>query len=79
MTVNLLDANDNAPKFEKPSYYVSVPENFPPNSLIYEVSANDPDSGLFGTVTYYLKGFGSHKFKTDRLNGGVYTASTTLG
>lgn len=77
--VHLQDANDNAPKFSNQSYHLSIPENIPPNSMVFPVSATDKDSGFYGMIKYYLKGFGAHKFRTDFRRGGIYTASTTLG
>ena len=79
VVVHLQDANDNSPKFSNQSYHIAIPENIPPNSMVFSVSATDKDSSLFGMVRYYLKGFGAHKFRTDFRRGGIYTASTTLG
>lgn len=75
VVVHLEDANDNAPEFSNQSYYISVLENTPPNTLIYNVTATDKDSGIFGETKYFLKGFGAQKFKTDKFGGGIYTAS----
>lgn len=73
--VHLEDANDNAPEFSNNSYYLSVLENTVPNTMIYNVSARDKDSGLFGKMKYYLRGFGANKFRTDPDKGGIYTSS----
>ena len=73
------DANDNAPEFSSLSYHVLVPENTAPNTLIYNVSATDRDSGIFGQIKYYLKGFEANKFKTNLHKGGIYTSTYNLG
>ncbi|KAK6620930.1 hypothetical protein RUM43_011229 [Polyplax serrata] len=73
--VHLEDANDNAPEFSNNSYYLSVLENTVPNTMIYNVSARDKDSGIFGKMKYYLRGFGANKFRTDPDKGGIYTSS----
>ena len=37
VTVNLLDENDNAPKFERSKYFIQVHENEKPGTLILKV------------------------------------------
>ena len=37
ITVNLLDENDNAPKFERPKYFIQVLENEKPGVQILKV------------------------------------------
>lgn len=70
--VNILDANDNSPIFNKPSYTFTIPENQPVITKISEIQAVDRDSGEFGKLTYSLRGFGINKFSTDAHNGNLY-------
>ncbi|XP_056145799.1 protocadherin-8 [Lampris incognitus] len=53
-TIRLSDENDNAPRFSKPVYEVSVVENNAPGAYIATVEARDADLGSNGKVTYRL-------------------------
>ncbi|XP_030000785.1 protocadherin gamma-A11-like isoform X22 [Sphaeramia orbicularis] len=50
--VTVLDANDNAPVFDKAVYTASLPENSAPDTVVLTVSATDADEGVNGEVTY---------------------------
>ncbi|XP_021006554.1 protocadherin beta-16-like [Mus caroli] len=52
--IEVVDINDNAPKFQQPTYRVQIPENSPTGTLVLTVSANDLDSGDYGKVLYTL-------------------------
>ncbi|KAM4869387.1 protocadherin beta-5-like [Urocitellus parryii] len=52
--IEVVDINDNAPKFLQSLYEVQVPENSPINSLVLVVSAQDLDAGPYGSVSYTL-------------------------
>uniref|UniRef100_A0A3B1JLZ7 Photoreceptor cadherin n=1 Tax=Astyanax mexicanus TaxID=7994 RepID=A0A3B1JLZ7_ASTMX len=47
IVINLLDTNDNAPKFTSDFYIARIPENSPGGSNVVSVTATDPDSGLW--------------------------------
>ncbi|GIY13277.1 cadherin-87A [Caerostris extrusa] len=49
--------------FENDQYTLHVSENVAPGTSVFTLFANDNDSGIFGKVTYSLKGFGSDKFE----------------
>jgi hypothetical protein len=54
--LDLIDINDNPPKFSQPIYYIHLPETTLINTIIStDISANDPDSGASGTFSYYLQ------------------------
>ncbi|XP_066507394.1 protocadherin gamma-C5-like [Hoplias malabaricus] len=57
ITVRILDANDNAPVFEKDLYEVKVMENCAPGTLILTVQAKDLDEGVNSQIEY---SFGAH-------------------
>ncbi|XP_062250199.1 protocadherin beta-15-like [Platichthys flesus] len=50
--VNVLDANDNAPVFERAVYKASLLENAAVDTIVVAVSASDADEGINGEVTY---------------------------
>ncbi|KAM4586881.1 protocadherin beta-15-like [Fundulus diaphanus] len=50
--INVLDANDNIPVFNKPMYKSTIPENSPVGTVVLTVSATDADEALNGEVTY---------------------------
>jgi hypothetical protein len=50
----VLDANDNAPVFDRAEYLLSVSEDVAVMSNVLTVIASDRDSGRYGRVTYTL-------------------------
>uniref|UniRef100_A0A672L0T8 Cadherin-related family member 1-like n=1 Tax=Sinocyclocheilus grahami TaxID=75366 RepID=A0A672L0T8_SINGR len=59
IVINLLDTNDNIPKFSSEFYIARIPENSPGGSNLVSVTATDPDSGLWGEVKYSIYGSGA--------------------
>lgn len=76
MKVNVLDANDNLPKFDQSTYAYSIPENLQPGTKIANLTATDIDSGINSEITYSLQGFGMDKFGSDPEFGGIYLTSS---
>ena len=54
--VVVLDANDHAPTFDRPSYATTVTEDTPPGRPLVLLTAVDPDAGLNGKVHYAFVG-----------------------
>ncbi|XP_062282154.1 protocadherin alpha-2-like [Scomber scombrus] len=54
ITVHVSDVNDNAPRFMEPVINVYVKENSPTGSVIYTISAFDPDLDSNAKLTYTL-------------------------
>ncbi|KAG7518492.1 protocadherin-19 isoform X1 [Solea senegalensis] len=54
LVVKVSDENDNPPHFLKPHYQEMVMENNLPGSCLLAVSAEDPDLGMNGTVSYSI-------------------------
>lgn len=48
------DVNDNVPQFEEQFYLINVAKDVELGSTIAKIRANDPDTGLAGTVRYEL-------------------------
>ncbi|XP_053673187.1 protocadherin-16 [Anopheles nili] len=72
VTVRLQDANDNSPAFPQTTYALKVRENAPQGFKIADLSATDHDAGMFGQLTYAVKGFGAEFFRTHPSEGGLY-------
>ncbi|XP_051530322.1 cadherin-related family member 1 [Myxocyprinus asiaticus] len=73
IVINLLDTNDNIPKFSSEFYIARIPENSPGGSNVVSVTATDPDSGLWGEVKYSMYGSGSDLFLINPTSGIIYT------
>ncbi|XP_061191904.1 cadherin-23-like isoform X2 [Saccostrea echinata] len=71
MTVHILDVNDNQPQFENSSYSAEIPENSPPGTTFKTLKATDQDSGVFGDITYSVRG-GNGRFGINNITGEVY-------
>uniref|UniRef100_A0A667WWG0 Cadherin domain-containing protein n=1 Tax=Myripristis murdjan TaxID=586833 RepID=A0A667WWG0_9TELE len=52
--VIITDVNDNPPVFSQPSYNVYLKENGLPGSILYSVSASDPDLGENAKISYSI-------------------------
>ncbi|XP_063748560.1 cadherin-related family member 1 isoform X2 [Eleginops maclovinus] len=77
IVINLLDTNDNVPKFTSEYYITRVAENSPGGSSVVSVTANDPDSGPWGEVKYTIYGSGSDLFSIHPATGLLSTQPWT--
>ncbi|XP_063045538.1 protocadherin beta-16-like isoform X2 [Engraulis encrasicolus] len=59
--IRVLDTNDNAPKFDKESYTIELPENSPIGSLVVKLNATDQDEGSNAEITYLFSLYTSEK------------------
>ncbi|XP_058648753.1 protocadherin-18a isoform X2 [Onychostoma macrolepis] len=81
-TVQVQDENDNAPKFEKSRYEISMAENNSPGAYLSSVRASDPDLGPNGQVSYSIlestvHGSSISTYVTiDPSNGDIYALRT---
>ncbi|XP_041929702.1 protocadherin alpha-C2-like isoform X13 [Alosa sapidissima] len=73
--VRVLDTNDNAPKFDKESYTITLPENSPIGSLVVKLNATDSDEGSNADITYSFSLYTSEKtqeaFSLNQNNGEI--------
>ncbi|XP_017456388.1 protocadherin beta-5 isoform X1 [Rattus norvegicus] len=76
--IEVVDINDNPPKFDQSLYEVQIPENSPLNALVATVSARDLDAGIHGTVIYSLFQGGelSQPFEIDEVAGEIRLKGT---
>ena len=72
--ISIVDANNNAPKFEQRSYLTPVPEGFPMGKRLMQLIATDEaDFGVNAEIEYSLaNGNGSEFFGVDHKSGWVY-------
>ena len=63
--VNVVDLNDNAPRFDRAEYFISVEENLPTGFLLTQITAFDPD--VNSTTEYEIVGDDGMYF-TSKLN-----------
>lgn len=62
--VKVMDINDNRPTFYPVLYTVSLSTHSAPGTSVVKVTANDPDAGENGRVTYRTVPGGSSPFFT---------------
>ena len=70
VTVNIVDANNNIPEFDKFSYTATISEDTPLLTSVLRVRATDKDEGINGEVYYYLY-TPSRWFSVDAITGVV--------
>ena len=75
--IQVIDANDNVPRFEPSTKNVSISEDSSVGYSVIQVSAFDPDSDLNGKITYSMLSGADGKFEIGR-NDGVIRVSGTL-
>ncbi|XP_055980788.1 protocadherin alpha-4 isoform X7 [Sorex fumeus] len=75
LLVKILDANDNAPAFDKTIYVVKLPENVPNGTLVTKLNASDADEGSNGYIIYSFSADISpnvkSKFHVDPISGEI--------
>lgn len=76
-TVNVIDANDNAPVFTNTAIVRQIREGIPKHTPIVTVTAEDPDSGLNGKVYYSIThqdpNDGRRHFAINNVTGVIHT------
>ncbi|XP_026859393.2 protocadherin Fat 2 [Electrophorus electricus] len=72
--VDIVDENDNSPRFTLPSYQATLPENIPIGTSILAVSAIDVDRDDNGFVTYAIANTAPLPFVIDPLTGVISTS-----
>ncbi|GBP73902.1 Cadherin-23 [Eumeta japonica] len=79
--IDVLDVNDNAPRFEKDQYTAVVPENVPVGISVVNLTALDPDEGLGGEIKYELvdEGEANGLFTIDVRTGELTTKRDLTG
>ncbi len=75
VVLNILDVNDEAPKFDAANYNFATFENQPPNTEIGKVSATDGDSPPYNVFHYEIRAAGGVKdlFTVDKDDGRITT------
>ena len=77
LQINVLDANDNPPRFTNATYRVTVEENIAIGQTICELTATDRDAGLNGQIEYEFARSTNNShgdlFGIDVTSGHIYT------
>lgn len=74
VTVTVDDQNDNDPRFSKPRYAATIPENTPVDSTVLTVRASDADLGVNAKIIYSLANESQWLFRIDNKTGVITTA-----
>ncbi|KAM3875515.1 LOW QUALITY PROTEIN: protocadherin-16-like [Diretmus argenteus] len=77
-TIQVIDVNDNPPKFDQPVYRQVIPEVVFPGSFVLQVTARDKDQGPNGDISYSIlqdQGAHSNWFSIDAVTGIITTLS----
>ncbi|EDV25061.1 uncharacterized protein TRIADDRAFT_25152, partial [Trichoplax adhaerens] len=76
LIVNVLDYNDNAPVFDKPTYEATLQEFSPPHQPVVTVHATDQDSGDNSRIVYSIEITSTNQFYINSTTGTIYTDRT---
>ena len=71
VSVTVIDLNDNSPSFASSEISVNILEDTKVGQEFYNVTADDPDSGIFGQVHYTLLSNPNNTFKLDPNTGAL--------
>ena len=76
VSIQVVDYNDNSPKFRQTSFLFSVPENVTTGHLVGNVSATDRDSYDNANIHYSISSVGNYdKFIINSSTGDIFTAT----
>ncbi|KAM3862738.1 cadherin-23 [Diretmus argenteus] len=76
VTVEVIDENDNPPKFSKPSYIVRIRENINAGATVLLVNATDLDASReFGQASLIYSLEGSSQFRLNTRSGEITTTA----
>eukprot|EP00062_Callorhinchus_milii_P015212 gi/632965391/ref/XP_007898867.1/ PREDICTED: protocadherin Fat 4-like [Callorhinchus milii] len=79
VSVIIEDVNDEPPKFLNDPYVANVPVTLYVGSIVYAVTAQDPDTGINGDLRFTLSGTNAKKFTIDSLRGVIIAAQVMKG
>ncbi|XP_064483474.1 protocadherin-like wing polarity protein stan [Ornithodoros turicata] len=74
LLVNVLDTNDNDPKFYTSLFHESVPENVPVGHSIVRVQAYDADDGPNSEISYAISSSDDLPLRIDDITGWIVTS-----
>jgi len=74
--VNIIDCNDNAPVFGHIPPVINLPENSPAGSMVFDVDAEDVDSGDNGFVSFSLTNADTVPFAINPFTGLITSKQT---
>lgn len=69
--VTVIDLNDNPPKFTQPFYFAAVNAMANINDFVANVTAFDPDFGVNGSLTYFIKASNLFKYGSNKSSGSI--------
>ena len=76
VSIQVVDYNDNSPKFRQASFSFSVQENVTTGHLVGNVNASDKDSYDNANIHYSIASVGNYdKFTINSSTGDIYTAT----
>lgn len=78
IVVDVININDNEPRFNQMEYSFNVTENVPVGTIVGQIDAFDKDLGTFGEITYHLIGERSKYFLVDSFTGIITVANNTI-
>ncbi|XP_067054992.1 protocadherin Fat 4-like [Acropora muricata] len=72
--IQVIDTNDNVPRFEPPTKSIRISEDSPVGFSVTKVFARDPDSDINGKVSYSMLSGTGGNFEIGRNNGVIRVA-----
>ena len=69
--IDVVDINDNPPHFDKEIFYAGVDYSSNSDKLLLQIHASDPDSGINGTLSYFIRSSNLYHMGSNVSSGSV--------
>ncbi|CAI5449604.1 unnamed protein product [Caenorhabditis angaria] len=77
--IQILDVNDNAPRFSRKMYEVEAVENWPKGVVLEKIQATDPDLGPSGNIHFSLEGSPPNLLSINETSGLLTISGDLMG
>ncbi|KAG8508475.1 Cadherin-related family member 3, partial [Galemys pyrenaicus] len=75
LQVNIVNINDEAPRFTSPKRMYKIPEELSPGTIVANITAEDPDDDAFTNILLYSITTVNRYFMIDQMTGTIHVAN----